>query len=488
LLATDGVYFCDDWDGTNPTDTWTPTPGSLQGTYVYCPSGSGYILFNDPDLLLSVGRSVNIAAINSFWSYDTTDSTTYANTPSITINNWDYPNCVNFGISGYANILFLSLSLNQLSPDLLYFTCFSNANASFTGNINEIGDSCIRFDVGQSNTITGDIADIPASMQEFDLGGNNTVTGDIADLKEGLTYFYLSGQNTISGDIVNLPSTLEYISVTGNNTITGDMADFISTLTRITIGGYNTISGDIQDIESTVTSFGIYGDNTIGGDLDYWPSDSVIQTLNIQGDNTITGGFTALPFTLTSLTIQGNNTIDGLIEDIPSSVTSIIIMGNNIIGGTLNNLPSDCSFISLSIEGNNTITGDIVYLPDTLLTLNLQGANTVYGDLNDLDSTLRYIYLLGDNAISDYIPPSGGKTWYSLANPPASFNFQPSSAGGLSSTEVDDLIIDLDASTTTSRTTALSIYITGNNEPRTAASDAAVASLLVHNITVVTNP
>ncbi|MDH7555282.1 MAG: hypothetical protein QHH74_16710, partial [Spirochaetota bacterium] len=185
--------------------------------------------------------------------------------------------------------------------------------------------------------------------------------------------------------------------------------------------------------------------------------------------------------------IGGNNTISGNIEDVPITIITLYVSGSNTISGNLNNLDSACAFTILRVLGNNTITGDIAYLPSTLLTLDLRGANTVYGDLNDLVSTLQSIYLLGDNAIADYNPPSGGKTWYSLANSNAEFNFQPGSAGGLSSAEVDELIIDLDNSTPTSRATMRTIYITGNNAPRTSASDAAVQSLLTKKIIVETN-
>ena len=66
------------------------------------------------------------------------------------------------------------------------------------------------------------------------------------------------------------------------------------------------------------------------------------------------------------------------------------------------------------------------------------------------------------------------------------FYLVPVSGGGLSSTEIDNLIIDLDNGNTwggSSRT----LYLKGTNAARTSASDAAVASLVSKSVTVTTN-
>lgn len=58
------------------------------------------------------------------------------------------------------------------------------------------------------------------------------------------------------------------------------------------------------------------------------------------------------------------------------------------------------------------------------------------------------------------------------------------SPGGLNSTEVDNLLIDLAATTWT---VDKKIYILGTNAARTSASDAAVASLISMGVSVTTN-
>ena len=59
----------------------------------------------------------------------------------------------------------------------------------------------------------------------------------------------------------------------------------------------------------------------------------------------------------------------------------------------------------------------------------------------------------------------------------------PAAGYGLDSTEVDNLLIDLESSGMSSGT----INIAGNNAARTAASDAAVTSLEGKEVTVDTN-
>ena len=56
--------------------------------------------------------------------------------------------------------------------------------------------------------------------------------------------------------------------------------------------------------------------------------------------------------------------------------------------------------------------------------------------------------------------------------------------GGLDSTEIDNLLIDLSGTTWTS---SKIITLTGTNAARTAASDAAVSTLEGMGVTVTTN-
>jgi len=117
----------------------------------------------------------------------------------------------------------------------------------------------------------------------------------------------------------------------------------------------------------------------------------------------------------------------------------------------------------------------VTNLPSGLTTFYCTGSNTISGDVTNLPSGLTYFRCTGSNTINDYTSP----TIFSVSI--TYFLLLP--VGGLSETEVDNLLIDLDASGMSSGT----INISGNNAARTAASDAAVTSLQGKGVTVTTN-
>jgi hypothetical protein len=82
------------------------------------------------------------------------------------------------------------------------------------------------------------------------------------------------------------------------------------------------------------------------------------------------------------------------------------------------------------------------------------------------------------NTIADYT----GKTWTTKME---AVILTPSPPGGLSEAEVDQLLIDLDADMVWTSIDLISL--TGTNAPRSAASDAAVASIQAQGATVITN-
>ncbi|HMA59518.1 MAG TPA: LamG-like jellyroll fold domain-containing protein [Halanaerobiales bacterium] len=141
----------------------------------------------------------------------------------------------------------------------------------------------------------------------------------------------------------------------------------------------------------------------------------------------------------------------------------------------LNILPS--SLTDFRCYGNNTVSGDLAGLPSTLTYFRCDGNNIVSGDLADLPSTLTYFICYGSNTISTY---TSGHTFNSGID---YFLLLPAAGYGLDSTEVDNLLIDLDNSGMSSGT----IDISGNNAARTSASDAAVTSLEGKGVSVTTN-
>jgi hypothetical protein len=164
--------------------------------------------------------------------------------------------------------------------------------------------------------------------------------------------------------------------------------------------------------------------------------------------------------------------------------------------------------------GSNTITGDIAYLPATLTWFAPSGQNTVYGDIATLNPTLSTIYIQGNNALSGDIEgmqnsgtlaglilSSSYNTIYgdvgkfkttaaadiqfktrisdytsrTYPSPMSRLRYEPLSGYGFSSAEVDQALINLAACTSWSG--SKTVWMAGNNAPRTSASDAAVLTL-----------
>jgi hypothetical protein len=290
----------------------------------------------------------------------------------------------------------------------------------------------LQINAGTGTDVSFDLSDIPANVTFLSVpAASNTISGDIADAPAGITYFYLRGSNTISGDIADAPAGITYFNLQGSNTVSGDIADAPAGITSFTLLGSNTVSGDIADAPAGITSFTLLGSNTLSGDI----ADA--------------------PAGITSFYLRGSNTLSGDIADAPAGITSFILLGSNTLSGDIADVPA--SITSFNLQGSNTLSGDIADVPASITSFNLQGSNTV----------------------SDY---SGVFPFNSAFQ---SFKIIPVS-GGLSSSEVDQLLIDFDSSIS-SWSGDKSVVLTGTNAARTSASDAAVASLQGKGVTVTTN-
>ncbi|MGC4130204.1 MAG: hypothetical protein QM564_11760 [Bergeyella sp.] len=327
----------------------------------------------------------------------------------------------------------------------------------------------------KNTNITGYVSDIPYTLEELRLYGTSTqISGQFASTyKPNLKYLDLNTLHTsyeldltnlkngipnlinldltsikVTGDIMNLPETLTRINITNTSgTITGDVDNLPkNTYTVINFSCTNTLYGDIGNIPAT-TTLSIAGNNTISGDI---ANAKATGTLYITGNNTISGDIANAKATGT-LTITGNNTISGDIANAKATGT-LYITGNNTISGDIANAKATGT---LSIAGNNTISGDIglmTVVPVTSCTIE------------------------GHNTINAYTP---GKNWNGLTT------FKLTGYNTLSSTDVDNLLIDMANSITA--TVTCTITIKGNSQPRTSTSDAAVAILQAKGRTVITN-
>jgi hypothetical protein len=298
-------------------------------------------------------------------------------------------------------------------------------SSAFTGNM--------KISCSAGNNLINRLDNFSASNTYNSITFTTTQIGTFA----GLSIFNCSYTNAISGSIEYLPSTLTYFSCKGGNATSGDIALLPSGLTYYVNLGFNTTFGDIGSLPINLTYFVNNGSNITSGNIGSLPIS--LQVYDNQGSNTTTGGVNTLPATLTSYRNFGSNMTSGNINALP---TSLQVYDN---------------------KGSNTTTGDMYYLPIEMTFYVNTGLNTVV----------------------DY---TSGRVWAN--NMIYVSNLPTLASGGLSSTEVDNLLIDLALVPTWNNTNPEyinTITLSGNNAPRTVASDAAVVTLIAKPVIVSTN-
>lgn len=295
-----------------------------------------------------------------------------------------------------------------------------------------------RFYLHGSNTSSGDILYLPAYMTHVSIQGNNQITGDIANLPPNLEYMYFAGKNTTYGDIVNLPPLLNYYYNWGSNSVTGDIYYLSASMSDFYCLGYNTVYGDLNSLNPVLETFYVTGYNNIGGDI------SNLSNLT----------------NLNNFTLGGKTIIYGDIMHLPPSLEIFSVTSTELISGTISNL-------------NTPI----------LKTLNITATNSISGNISDIPDTVNYLDIRKYNNKLTY----SGKTW------PENMRrvyLQPLINKGLTTTEVDLLLNDLANIETWDPTITTSyryIWIAGQNEPRSSASDSAVSILISKSVAVTTN-
>ena len=263
---------------------------------------------------------------------------------------------------------------------------------------------------------------------------------------------YTTSAENQSADIkLSLPTGKKITLYWGDGTstvVTGEVTTTTYSHIYTDIGTYNlTVTGDYNDITYLLFD----GDGSYSGDIKY------------------------LPDNLTYVYREGDNTFSGDIIDL-SNVTYFRITGQNTITGSIINFNRNMYYLKLF--GPNTLYGQLKDLPPALQYLILSGNLVLNGDVASIPDQVVYFYLYGHNTVSDYT----GKTWTTNMSV---FKLVPVSPGGLSSAEIDQLIIDLDEDLDWSGGGI--IYLTGTNAPRTSASDDAVSNIEAEGGTIFTN-
>jgi hypothetical protein len=131
----------------------------------------------------------------------------------------------------------------------------------------------------------------------------------------------------------------------------------------------------------------------------------------------------------------------------------------------------------LYVVGSNTLSGSVAGLTN-LTYLYVLGSNTLSGDLGSTD-VLNGIttFILNPCGMDTY---TSGATWYNI-----DYTINPSAGYGYDSTEIDNILIDM--ANSASGPSGKTITLRGSSAARTSASDAAVATLVERDCTVLTN-
>jgi hypothetical protein len=225
----------------------------------------------------------------------------------------------------------------------------------------------------------------------------------------------------------------------------------------------STVTGPQTETEYSHTYAGTSTYNgTIDGDWDD------VTYLACNSEAGLTFDFESLPTGLTEYLGTSGTPVTGELSDIPSGFTGNLVINNNLlITGNISGLPSGMTgYLYLD---DTSVTGALSGLPSGLTsTINLE-RTTASGDIADLPSNAASNIWLSDTSVDTYT----GGSW-----PCATGNNKNIMLDDLdlTSTIVDNILIDLAATSITGGTLDLS-----GNDDRTSASTAAKATLLSRN-------
>ena len=293
--------------------------------------------------------------------------------------------------------------------------------------------------------------------------------------------------NTIYGQLHSLTSLID-VGMSDNTTISCNLSALNPAITRIALT--NNLSninvyGAITALVNLVTLFiGKYTATPVGvitGDCTNLVH--LREFYVVDNGNTITGDVTGM----TDMRFLEVRPYSGVTDNnsMYGSISGMTLMYNYWLNGTGNSVGGSLSALNLITHfcSNSTtavFTGDIAGMT-SLVTFNVVGANhTFAGDIAVISSHLVNFVAMSNRMVTY----TGGAAWgaaqvgqYIIINPSAGY--------GLSTAEVDNILIDMAAS---AGFDASAVTLQGANEARSAASNAAVAILVGRGCTVTTNP
>ena len=388
------------------------------------------------------------------------------------INSFSQSILTNFVVGGISSLISGDIGL---LPSTLGTFSISGLNTT-AGSISNLPPSLIYYRNYGNNTTSGDIGLLPSTLTQYFNEGNNTTSGNIGSFSSNLTIYLNDGTNTTSGNIGLLPASMSYYSNGGSNSTTGNIGSMSSNLTYYYNQGYNTTTGNIANLPASMSSYYNYGSNTTTGDIDLLPS--ALRVYQNFGSNSTYGNIGNLPNTLLSFECGGSNTITGDIGLLPPVMTQYYNYGFNTTYGNIGSFSSNMTYFIC--VGSSSITGDLATLKPAMSIFQVSVTNSTYGNLYYLPTNI--VQYINYNCMTNSFTASGGptKSWNTLSR----FQHLPSPGFGLTSSEVDQLLISLSTATWSS---TKSLYLDGANGPRTSVSDAAVLGLSAKGVLVRVN-
>jgi len=352
------------------------------------------------------------------------------------------------------------------------FAIQANAENTVTFNFTfATGSVIVNWGDGTSSVATSTVNVSKTYGSPF--SGQILITGGLS----GITNFNGSaGRYSFDiGTLKNYFTNLSSVNFSGSNTTFGSIASLPAGLVTYINTGLNTTSGSIASLPVGLVTYNNTGSNTTSGSIASLPA-GLVTYIN-SGSNTTSGSIASLPVGLVTYNNAGLNTTSGSIALLPAGLVTFVNLGLNTTSGDISLLPANLQ--TYRNDALNTTTGDIALLPATLTFFRTDAIfSTIFGNLASIPSNIT-IYITSSSQVDDY---TSGRIWANNQNTVQSLT---AIGFGLTSTEVDNLLIDL--SNVVNWTGARLISIAGNNAARTIASDAAVLILIGKGVTIITN-
>lgn len=389
----------------------------------------------------------------------------------------DYYNSI---YSNYSNII----SGTTTNPWILELTSKSSGDTYTSILIYSSGSTPFNVTIdGNSNLYDISYSLIGKTLTSSNEGGNQKVFTYIKNTG-GISNFVIDDKSRLYSiktygldiayspyfkfNVIDIPTTMKNIDVYGKNDYFNGSLSLLPNLTSLSVEGMSgSTTSTFSDLPRTLTYLYI------------WPTASNMIL-------PISGNITDLPSGLTTFISKDNSTSSSiLVGDIgllPNTIVTFQYYNNYVpsIYGNLSGITSKTSLNKFDIS-KSVISGAITDIPSSITSFTLPlGTINITGNITNIP--LGIDQFVCNSRLSDY---TSGRNW--SGSNIIEFICNNETSYGLSSTEVDDLLIDLNATANWDSSGPKTLTIKGSNGARTAASNSAVTSLQGKGVTVTTN-